>query len=169
MTPHRYQLLAAGIAVGVLLARCGGSSTQPQVQQEQHDAVRFAVCMRSHGVPDYPDPHISGSSNHVQITISPGSADPNSPVFGSAGHACHNLLPDGGMPANGAQDQAQDLTFANCMRSHGVPNFPDADHDGAFTLPSTIDEQAPQFQHATQACMSMQPSSLSINQRPANS
>jgi len=173
MTLHRYQLLAAAIAVGVLLAGCGGgsnspnsSSTQAQMKQEQQNAVGFAVCMRSHGVPDYPDPQISSSGNHVQVSISPGGADPNSPAFKSAGHACHNLLPNGGPPANGAQDQAQDLTFADCMRSHGVPNFPDAARDGAFTLPSTIDQQAPQFQHATQACMNLRPSSLSILQTP---
>jgi hypothetical protein len=120
--------------------------------------------MRSHGVPDYPDPQISSSGNHVQVKLSPGSADPNSPALKSAGHACHNLLPNGGKPANSAQHQAQNLTFADCMRSHGVPNFPDADRDGAFTLPSTINQQAPQFEHASQACMNVQPSSLSINQ-----
>jgi hypothetical protein len=128
--------------------------------------VAFAVCMRSHGVPDYPDPQISSSGNHAQVKISPGRADPGSPAFKSANHSCHNLLPNGGTPANGAQDPTQDLTFANCMRSHGVPNFPDADRDGAFSLPSTINEQAPQFHRATQACMNVQPSSLSINQAP---
>jgi hypothetical protein len=35
------------------------------------------------------------------------------------------------------------------MRSHGVPAFPDPDHDGVFTLPATVDEQAPAFVHAT--------------------
>ena len=65
--------------------------------------VAFAVCMRSHGVPGYPDPEVSSSGNRVQVTISPGSADPNSPAFKSAGHTCHNLLPNGGNPVNGPQ------------------------------------------------------------------
>ncbi len=125
--------------------------------------VAFAVCMRSHGVPDYPDPQVSSSGSQVQIKISPGSADPNSPAFKSAGHACHNLLPNGGTPANGAQDQAQDLTFADCMRAHRVQSFPDVDRDGAFTLPSTINQHAPQFQRALQACANVRPSSLSLN------
>jgi hypothetical protein len=126
--------------------------------------------MRSRGVADYPDPLVSGSGNHVQVKISPGSANPNSPAFRSASRACHRLLPLGGLPAgaggNRAQQQAQDVRFADCMRSHGVPAFPDADHDGVFTLPATIDEQAPAFRRATDACQNVEPSSLSIDQTP---
>jgi len=126
--------------------------------------------MRSHGVPEYPDPHVSSSANHTQVTISPGSANPTSPAFTSANHQCHNLLPDGGKQSQGStQDQPQDLAFADCMRSHGVPNFPDAGHDGTFTLPSTINEQAPQFEHASHVCASLQPSSLSLDQAPSGS
>jgi hypothetical protein len=83
---------------------------------------------------------------------------------------CHNLLPDGGRPAGGAQNQqAQDVTFADCMRAHGVASFPDADRDGALTLPATLNEQAQQFEHASYACTSVEPSSLSIDQSPDGS
>jgi hypothetical protein len=162
----------AAAAVAVLAAGCGGGSSPASSARPTAAAivgrqfVAFAVCMRSHGVPGYPDPEISSSGNHTQVTISPGSADPNSPAFKSADHACHNLMPNGGMPVNSAQDQAQDLTFADCMRAHRIPNFPDADRDGAFTLPSTIDQQAPQFQRATKACANVEPSSLSILNQP---
>jgi hypothetical protein len=169
-------IVAAG-AVAMLAAGCGaGSSPTSSANRPTAAAtvgkqfVAFAVCMRSHGVPDYPDPQISSSANHTQVTISPGNADPNSPAFKSADHACHNLMPNGGMPVNSAQDQAQDLTFADCMRAHRVANFPDADRDGAFTLPSTMSQQAPQFQRATKACANVEPSSLSIlNQHPGSS
>lgn len=56
----------------------------------------------------------------------------------------------------------QALKFENCMRSYGVRDFPDADRDGAFTLPSTINQQAPRFMRATTACAPTEPSSLSI-------
>ncbi len=164
----------AAAAVAVLAAGCGGGSSPASSARPTAAAivgqqfVAFAVCMRSHGVPGYPDPQISSSATHLQITISPGSADPNSPAFKSADHTCHNLMPNGGKPANGTQYQAQDLTFAACIRSHAVPGFPDADRDGAFTLPSTINQQAPAFQHAMQACSKIEPASLSINQVPAN-
>ncbi len=64
------------------------------------------------------------------------------------------------------RDEAQDLAFAACMRTHGVPSFPDPDHDGDFTLPSGVDQQAPQFQRATKACANVEPSSLSILNQP---
>jgi hypothetical protein len=126
--------------------------------------------MRSRGVADYPDPVVSGSGNHGQVKISPGSANPSSPAFRSAGRACHHLLPFGGgqagAGANSAEQQAQDVRFAACMRSHGVPAFPDPDHDRAFTLPAMVDEQAPAFRRATDACQNVEPSSLAIDQIP---
>jgi hypothetical protein len=121
--------------------------------------------MRSHGVPGYPDPQVSASGNSVSVTISPGDATPNSPSFRAADRACRYLLPSGVAPGpSTAGQQAHDLTFADCMRSHGVPRFPDPGRDGVFTLPATIDEQAPAFIGAYHACP--QPSSLSIDQTP---
>jgi hypothetical protein len=119
--------------------------------------------MRSHGLSSYPDAKVSVSGNAVQVKISPGTLDPNSPAFTSASRACRHVLPNGGrLPTTNPQEQAQDLTFATCMRSHGVSNFPDPDHDGAFTLPAGLDQQTAQFQRATRACGSVRPSSLSI-------
>jgi hypothetical protein len=69
-----------------------------------------------------------------------------------------------GAGANRAQEHAQGLKFAVCIRSYGVPNFPDPDHDGAFNLPSEINQQAPQFQRAMHACMKVRPSSVLLNQ-----
>jgi hypothetical protein len=66
--------------------------------------------------------------------------------------------------ANSPEQQAQDVRYAQCMRSNGVPSFPDPDHDGVFTLPAAINEQAPAFRHATNACQDVVPSSLSIDQ-----
>ena len=164
--------LAATLVVGVLISACGGSASagsagrQTAAGATRAQFVAFATCMRSHGVPGYPDPKVAGSGNQVQVTISPGTANPDSPAFRSADHACHNFLPNGGRPTGGVELQAQNLTFANCMRAHGVPNFPDADRDGAFTLPPPLSQQAPQFEHAAHACSAVTPSSLSINQAP---
>lgn len=170
--------IAGLIAIGLLVSGCGGSSPsrsagRPSAASFGKQFVAFAVCMRSHGLPDYPDPQISSSGGQVHVKISPGSLNPNSPAFKTATKACHELVPNGGAPgaaaANSAQDQAQGLKFAVCMRSHGVPKFPDPDHDGAFDLPSGINPQAPQFQRAMQACNKVHPSSLTINQGPGGS
>jgi hypothetical protein len=172
--PPTPTVVIAAAAIAVFAAGCGGGSSPPTssataAENVGKQFVSFAVCMRSHGVPAYPDPKVSSSGNRLQITISPGSADPNSPASKSADHTCHNLMPNGGKPVYGAQDRAQDLTFADCLRSHGVPNFPDADRGGAFILPSAINQHAPQYQQATNACANVEPSSLSILNQPPGS
>jgi hypothetical protein len=107
----------------------------------------------------------------VQVTISPGTANPASPAFRAADRTCRHLMPSLiSRTTSTGHDQEQDLKFADCMRSHGVPDFPDADRDGAFTLPSTMNQQAPQFERATAACAQAEPNSLSIlTQSPAGS
>ena len=185
-TPHLISRIQAGrargraawpltglLAAGVLLAGCGASShTQtsgtPSAGGSSFGAkfVAFASCMRAHGVPGYPDPHITSSAGQVHVQISPGNANPNGPAFRSADAACHGLLPNGGAPAGGAsaQQKAQGLKFADCMRAHGVPDFPDPSKDGAFDLPPGVNPNAPTFTSGVSACKSAQPSSLSINQ-----
>ena len=88
------------------------------------DFLKFASCMRSHGVPNFPDPSPGGG-----IQISPGSGlDPASPAFQSAQNECKKLLPGGGpdrAPTPSASDTRAALAWAQCIRKHGVPNFPD--------------------------------------------
>ena len=144
----------SGQSGGFAIATAGGSSGVAV-------AMKLAACMRSNGVPNFPDPNSQG-------VIQGSGIDPNSPTFQKAMQACRKNLPNGGAPTPAQQQQmhAQALAFSACMRSHGVPSFPDPDHDGVFTLPAGIDQQAPLFQHATQACLRVQPSSLSINDQP---
>ena len=51
----------------------------------------------------------------------------NGPAFQSAMQACRSYLPNGGHPsaAQTAKAKSQALAMSRCMRSHGVPNFPD--------------------------------------------
>ena len=61
-------------------------------QQLQAQALQFAQCMRAHGVPNFPDPKVSG--NTVEIGGGPNSGiDPNSSTFQAAQQACASLLP----------------------------------------------------------------------------
>jgi hypothetical protein len=167
-------ILAGLLAAGVLIAGCGGSSsgassghpgsaTPGDAKKFEQQFITFASCMRSHGVPNYPDPQFTGSGG---VRISPGQANPNSPAFKTADSDCHRLLPNGGAPAgaNSPQDQVRAVKYADCMRAHGVPNFPDPSHDGAFNLPPGLNPESPQFSQAGRACQSVQPSSLSVNQ-----
>lgn len=166
---------AALIASLLLVSGCGGSSAPgsraapaASVARIGHQFIAFASCMRSHGLPAYPDPRISSTAQVWRVTISPGDTRPGSPAYQAAQDACRRLLPAGGAPAPaGGAQLRQDLTYADCMRSHGAPEFPDADRDGAFTLPATVDQQAPRYTRAASVCESVQPHSLSILQSAA--
>jgi hypothetical protein len=109
----------------------GGSATSPS-------AVAYSACMRSHGVPNFPDP---GSNGQVP------KADPqllgvSSSQLQVAQRTCQHLYPtNGGTLSASSLRQCYEsgvcpqalvrqalnagLKFAQCMRSHGVPNWPD--------------------------------------------
>jgi hypothetical protein len=122
------------------------------------DGEKFSMCMRKHGVPNYPDPNSQGV-----ITIDSGMGiDPNSPAFRSAQATCSKLLPNGGKPtpAQIAQHQQQLLAFSACMRSHGVKDFPDPSNGGlriSVHPGSDLDPNNPTFQKAQQACQKYLP------------
>lgn len=83
-------------------------------------SLKFSVCMRAHGVPNFPDPN---SSARVTMNI-----DPNSGAFIAAQGASAKYSPGGGKQPSPAQQQkmlANALKFSRCMRPHGVPDFPD--------------------------------------------
>jgi hypothetical protein len=63
----------------------GQGSTTDQTAQ-----LKYAVCMRSHGEPNFPDPASNGS-----ITLPPGM-NPESPQFQAANKDCQSLRPNGG-------------------------------------------------------------------------
>jgi hypothetical protein len=47
--------------------------------------------------------------------------------------------------ATDSSGHALGVAYADCMRSHGVPNFPDASAGGGFDIPSTINAQSPAY------------------------
>jgi hypothetical protein len=117
----------------------------------------FAVCVRSHGEPSFPDPDAQGQFSMVAVTAA--GIDPRSPQLGRAVHACEQDLPKNGpaalSPAEQAQARQQALAFSTCMRTHGVANFPDPPPGGQalrFLPGSGIDPQSPQYLTATTAC-----------------
>lgn len=132
----------------------------PGGPEAQKKMVAFAQCMRSHGVPNFPEP----SEGKLIIKGGGGQGpnrglDPGSPQFRTAMQACHSLAPAPKIsPQQTAAMQAQALKFSACMRSHGVPNFPDPKFEGGgvrMTLhsgPGAINPQSPQFQSAQKAC-----------------
>jgi hypothetical protein len=131
-----------------------GSSSSAMAQMPA-----YARCMRSHGVSDFPDPTPSlGGGAGFQINGGPGSAlNHNNPRFKAADQVCRSLLPGGEQaPTESAQKLGAEVKWAQCMRSHGLPGFPDPNAQGAFDS-SKFDDSSPAFQTASKPCTALEP------------
>jgi hypothetical protein len=119
-------LAACGGGTSPGVARVGSSSTTTTAEaagSASTSGLAYAKCMRSHGVPNFPDPNASGG-----FSFGP-AINPLSPAFRSAQAACGKLL--SGPPSPGsathpsAAGLAHILTISRCMRRHGISDFPD--------------------------------------------
>lgn len=183
----------------LLLAGCGDSSSGPGVAHlgsttsssadsssrgssspegessasAQQKMIAYSHCMRTHGVPEFPEPTeghllIRSSDHDGRVT----GVNPQSSQFQAASKDCEKLAPKGGKPPSPAEQaklQEKALQFSQCMRTHGVPDFPDPEfHSGSGGVgvgiriggkggPSRIDPNSPQFQAAQKACQSIMP------------
>jgi hypothetical protein len=65
-----------------------------------------------------------------------------------------------GKPSNGSGSgrRSAGIAFSDCMRAHGMTNFPDPSGSGAFQLPAGVNPQSPGFQSAQHACRRLWPS-----------
>lgn len=182
-------LTAALVALGALVTGCGGNSPTGGVASlSSHSsktsttsstaagstgggesspgsqAVAYSACMRAHGEPNFPEPKISTNGNEVKVAIGINPSISGNPHFKSAQQACSKLLPGGG-PGSGPnhqispQEQSQYLKAAACIRSHGVPNFPDPTFSGGgvHIAHQGLNESSPAFKAAVQACESLIP------------
>jgi hypothetical protein len=114
--------------------------------------------MRAHGVADFPDPNAQGQT---QISGAPTSdLNPNNPTFQKAQNACQSKLPK---PTAAQQAQALQnaLKMSQCMRTHGITDFPDPQSQGGGRVSislhsspgSDLNPNDPAFQAAQKACM----------------
>jgi hypothetical protein len=140
---------AGGSAAGASAA----ASTAPAATGTYRDQImawglRFAACVRAHGAPNFPDPvyppNVGPNGPHgsifdgfawgmglFTITDKAGFAGPMA--------ACDDVF--GQMPpapdTNHAPTSAEMTIlrrFAQCMRRHGFPDFPDPKADGTFPI-----------------------------------
>jgi hypothetical protein len=140
--PRRALALAALAATGMLVAACGGNNPPSATGSTQYQkALAFTKCMRSHGALGFPDPTSQGTITVTQAML-------NSTQIKTAASSCKNMLPRGAVqlpPALQRKLETQALQYAACMRSHGVPSFPDPIvHDGAVGFRIAQRAPAPQ-------------------------
>jgi hypothetical protein len=144
------------------LAACGSSSSKPS-SAAGSSQLALAQCMRAHGVPNYPDPVKGPGGEGFPITASIGGSTLtvegipfSGPVFEAAEKTCKLF---GGGTAPPAVSESQKLAlfhFAECMRKHGVPDYPDPTFPagGGIERPNVagLNPDAPSVTHAAAAC-----------------
>ncbi len=148
---------------------CGSSGQTASAPSHPQASLQFSECMRSHGVPNFPDPGGSGG-----INLDGTGINPFSPSFEGAQAVCRRLLPGGGPGSRHVTEQQKERIVATseCMRSHGVSGFPDPTSKAPTSLqslgqysiaegigsdlwllvPNTIDVNSPAFTKAAKAC-----------------
>jgi hypothetical protein len=88
-------------------------------------AVKFSECMRDNGVKEFPDPDASGELT-MDGVANGSSLDTSSAAFKKAIRSCKELQPPGFTGRKrSTQEQEAALKFAQCIRDHGVEDFPD--------------------------------------------
>jgi hypothetical protein len=127
--------ILATTALALSAAACSGSpsstgsggSPNAGGSANSSSAVAYSHCMRSHGVPNYPDPNSGNTMSDGLPKVSSQLLGVSSSQFQAAQTSCRHLLPNGGQAIQSASQQllSDGLKFARCMRSDGVPNWPD--------------------------------------------
>jgi hypothetical protein len=119
------------LAAALIGAGCGssprtesgtsGGGSAPHLSK----AVRFAECMRDHGVAKFPDPDPNGELT-IDGAVNGTGIDPDGAAWKQAIKACKDLQPAGFKGRKRTpEQQSQGLKFAQCIRKNGVPDFPD--------------------------------------------
>ncbi len=116
--------LAVLAMVAVITAGCGSNApSEPGAAgstklSARDKAVKFAECIRAHGVSDFPDPD---AKNDFRYGVSVSVA-----VWKQATDACKDLQPPGTLSSKRTpKQQSASLRFAQCVRDNGVKDFPD--------------------------------------------
>src|SRR5690348_13054392 len=131
-----------GGAVGV---SSGSAPASAASANPQDMALRFAQCMRDHGVP-MDDPDANGQGMRV------GGPGVDQQKIQAAQEACRQFAPfgagSGQQPDPALRERV--LKFAQCMRDNGVPNFPDP-QAGMAQLDTSVTGD-PDFPRAQRLC-----------------
>jgi len=153
------------LAVGSTACALPGSSStaaKKTSNDSQQSALKWADCMRQHGV------QVSDPNTKSGITVGSGSGgdsgpNPEDPTFQAAATACQKYLEQAltDRPQNNSALQQRFLSYARCMRQHGIADFPDPSGSGGSisfggsSAGGDLDPNSPDFQKASQACASI--------------
>jgi hypothetical protein len=143
--------------------RVGHASASATTAPKGGSATRlmdeWASCMRANGDPNQTDPTID-QYGVINVTIPLGvSQTVSSQAHGSTGPcsryelAAENELRAANPGAGSPPTQAQSVQYTDCMRTHGVPDYPDPGSNGKTEFNGTgVDPNSPSVENANNIC-----------------
>ena len=156
----RADLAAAAMLTTACSSPSSGGGTAAATDSAYRANIAFAQCMRTHGVPDFPDPQ---PGSNFAVSGAPVGAAAQTPS-GRAYLTCQHLLPSGSTSNNGisTHELAEGVALAECLRSHGEPSFPDPTVvNGGLSFDFT-GVNTSQFNAAVSACRSVIPAGVKL-------
>jgi hypothetical protein len=139
------------------------SSGSPAAPAQGTGALAFARCMRTHGLPNWPDPESNGVFDKSKLQQAGYSV---AQTRAAEDGPCKNILPTQAPTASQtitAQQQQDYLNAVACMRSHGITDFPDPTFSGGHVTlvpPPGIDTNGTEFTAAQHICQQLIPAGL---------
>lgn len=124
------------LALGMLTIGALVACSQPATAQAETPAQiwhEVVVCARAHGDPTLPDPTVDSQG---MAHWPPGTQEPSKDTI-AACQSIYNRLP-ASVRNGGAPDIQMALKFAECMRAHGLTDWPDPLPDGTYRLPADL-------------------------------
>lgn len=158
---HGLSLAFAALSCALAIAACGGSSPKPAASSNSQLAL--SECMRAHRVPNFPDPTKGPGGDGMAINQSAGSSTLtvegipfSGPAFVAAEKTCKLFGGGNAPPPISESEKLARFHFAECMRKHGVPNYPDPKFPsgGGIMQPSVpgLNRNSPAVEHAAGVC-----------------
>ena len=136
----------------------GSTTTRPKGNNVTQLMDEWATCMRANGDPNQTDPTID-QYGVINITIPQGVTDTSisSEAHGSSGPCSqYELAAENDLrtanPVAPPPTQAQLLHYVDCMRTHGVPDYPDPGPNNETKFPADVDPNSPTFENANKVC-----------------
>ena len=154
-------LALAGVGCAPALAACGASAppgaataTNASTDASSHYAtqLKFSQCMRSHGVPGFPDPPQPPVHDRPFSSTSPPTMNPLAPRSDPRSTMPKLVI---GAPRTVSPHEAEADPVGQCMRHHACrfpdPTFPPGGGIIEGVGPG-VNSQSPAFEHALAEC-----------------